>query len=151
MFVFRSLAQTLTVVLRPTKKVVVGTEVIREQGLRAQFTKGIFETDDNATAELLRKVMKKDGTIIEITEDERQAVEAAIKAESKTPLNQRGAVSAADLKGKSDKPQVAEKVTPMKCPLCDQEFKSRQNLDIHLVSHRASVQAIKEEAKPVSQ
>jgi hypothetical protein len=149
MFVFRSLTQSLTVVLRPTKKIVVGTEVIREPGLRAEFTKGIFETDDEQTAELLRKVMKKDQTIIEITEADRQAVEASIKAESNTPLNLRGPVTASSVKGTGSKPKVEEKVTPMKCPLCDEEFKSRQNLDIHLVSHRQSVQAVKEAEKSV--
>lgn len=148
MYVFNSWAQTLTVVLRPSRKLVVGAEIIREPGLSARFERGVFTTDDPEVAELLRKKIAKDLKVTEITSEDLRVFEVP-----KAAPNVRTAVSAQDLsKVTHEKPVVKEKTeaSPLECPVCQKAFTSKQNLNIHLVSHRQAVKDVGEQ-KPAVQ
>ena len=59
MFIFNSRFNTLRVVLRPSKRLIVGTQVVKEDGLAAVFERGLFITEDEETAQLLRDKIKK--------------------------------------------------------------------------------------------
>lgn len=136
MFIFNALYDTLTVILRPSKKMVVGAEVIREPGLKAEFVHGVFKTEDQEIADLLRKKIKGDRMVLEVTSEDQLAFERGTKA-----LNQRGPSSALDLKTDSEKARLVEKpVGELKCPICDSAHKTQAALNLHLVSHRSSVQ-----------
>lgn len=140
MFIFNSRFNTLTVVLRPVRRVIVGTQVVTEEGLVARFENGLFTTEDEDTAKLLREKIKKsrDGSnIIEITSEDELAF-----AKLKGPKNVREAVTAAEVsKVNPAQAKLAERSNaPIKCLICDKEFKDQRSLNIHLVSHRPDVQ-----------
>ena len=139
MYIFNSRCETLTVVLRPTRKVVVGAQVVVEPGLSARFERGIFTTEDEDTAIQLReKIAKsKDRSIVEIGDEEALAFERAAKV-----LNQREAMSAPSM-SKTLNPSLVEKEPAEKiiCPICDppKTFKSQKDLNLHLLGHRPGV------------
>lgn len=141
MFTFNSKIPTLTVVLKPSRRIMVGTQVVVEPGESARFSRGLFTTEDAAVAELLRAVIRKTkDNIVELTHEDELAFEKIQGA-----LNQRGPISAASL-GKSSlrsAPTVAETVDPrdLSCPICDppKQFKNQRSLNLHLVSHRPGV------------
>jgi len=136
MFFFNSRSDTLTVVLRPTRKVVVGTQVIVEEGIKARFEQGIFTTESEEVAQLLRDKIKKtnDRDIVEIGNEEETAFERAKKL-----LNQRAPSSAASM-SKTLNPSIVEREPAEKivCPICDpaREFKTQRDLNLHLMGHR---------------
>lgn len=138
MYVFSSRFRTLTVVLKPSRKIVVGTEIVREPGLSARFENGVFQTEDSETAELLRKKTKGDHNVVEITEADQAAF-----SHPKPALNERGTVSSVTLKAPetSKTVKIEEKTADagLTCPVCEKTFKTRQALDLHLVGHRAAV------------
>ena len=138
-FIFNSRYETLTVVLHPTKKLVVGGEVIKEEGLKARFTNGLFETEDPDIAERLRKKIKGDPNVVEITSEDQRAFAVGAKA-----LNQREAATALDMKGEKEKASLTEKVN-LVCPICDQRFTAKADYDVHMVSHRAALQKLNKE------
>lgn len=139
MYIFNSLTETLTVVLRPKKKLVVGSQVVVEDGLVARFDHGIFTTEDEEAAKLLREKISKthDRTIVEIGSEEERAFERAAKV-----MNTREAMSAPSM-SKTLNPSIAERAPAEKiiCPICDpeKEFKSQKDLNLHLLSHRPGV------------
>lgn len=140
MYVFNSRFNTLTVVLRPTRRVIVGTQVIKEDGISAHFERGIFTTEDEETAQLLRDKIKKtrDNSIVEIGSAEERAFQEAEKAK-----NIREAVTAAEVSKVAPGPKIAEASKPTTCPICDKVFKDQKSLNLHLVSHRPDVQITK--------
>jgi len=139
MYIFNSRLDTLTVVLRPTRKVVVGTQVIVEEGARARFVNGIFSTDEPEIAELLRQKIKKSGDreVVEIGSEEELAFKRAGALK-----NQREATTAPSL-SKTLNPSLAERALdePIICPICDPEkkFKTQKDLNLHLVGHRPGI------------
>jgi hypothetical protein len=143
MFIFNSRFNTLMVVLRPVRRTVIGTQVIKEEGLTVQFERGIFTTEDAEVAQLLRDKIKKshDTNIVEITSEDARAFEY-LKAGAK---NVRKAVTAAEISkvNPGQAPQMVEAGTALKCPICDKLFKNQKSLNIHLVSHRPDVQISK--------
>lgn len=145
MFIFNSLYDTLTVVLKPGRKLVVGAEVVREPGLRVEFKNGVFETEDADLAEALRAKIKGDKTVIEITSEDQRAFDRSVKA-----MNQRGPTTALDIKTDQEKVKIAEKAaTNLQCPICDEKFKTQQAYNLHMVGHRAQAKAAaKAEEKP---
>lgn len=140
MFVFNSRYNTLRVVLRPSKRLIVGTQVVKEDGACAVFERGIFTTDDPEIAQMLRdKIQKtKDVNIVEIGDVE----ERAFKLLKKGAKNSRNMVTAAEISKVNPQvaPTLAEKDQALKCPICDKTFKNQKGLNIHLVSHRPDVQ-----------
>lgn len=134
MFVFSSWYQTLTVVLRPSKKIMVGAQLVVEPGLSARFQRGMFTTDDPEVAELLRQKVKYDHRIVEVT------AEAAAFESPKAAPNQRGPATALDLKMDAKTKLEEKSLGELKCPICDKQFKTNQNLSIHMVTHRAPLQ-----------
>lgn len=145
MYIFNSRYNTLMVVLRPVKKIVVGTQVIKEDGLVARFDRGIFTTEDEETAKLLREKIKKtrDPNIVEIGDVEDRAF-ALLKKGSK---NVRTSVTAAEVSKTSPGAKIEEQGS-LKCLICDKVFKNQKSLNIHLISHRPDVQVAKAEEKP---
>lgn len=136
MFIFNSMYDTLTLVLKPGRKLVVGAEVVREPGVRVEFVNGLYQTEDEEIAKAIRAKIKNDRTIIEVTSEDQLAFERAAKA-----LNQRTATSALDVKG-PEKVVLAEK-QDLKCPICDEVLKTSQLLKVHMVNHRAQLEGIK--------
>ena len=142
MFIFNSRFNTLMVVLRPTKKLVIGTQVVTETGARAEFKNGIFTTEDAEIAQLLRDKIKTshDRDIVEIN-DEAQRAFVKLKKGGK---NVRTGITAADLKtpalASSIKVAEPESDKALTCLICDKVFKNQKSLNIHLVSHRPEVQ-----------
>lgn len=139
MFIFNSRLNTLRVTLRPSKRLIVGTQVVKEEGLTAVFERGIFTTEDADTAQLLRDKIKKtkDTGIIEIGAEDERAFNYLKKGK-----NVRTAVTAAEVSKVNPQQTVAmtEKDQALKCPICDKTFKNQKGLNIHLVSHRPDVQ-----------
>lgn len=138
MYIFNSRFDTLTVVLRPTRKVVIGTQVVVEEGLRARFEQGLFTTEDEETAELLRQKIKKsrDLNVVEISAEDRMAFERAAKLKNVRESTTAPALSRAFAAAPSKEP--AEKII---CPICDppKEFKTQKDLNLHLMEHRPGV------------
>jgi hypothetical protein len=140
MFIFNSRFDTLTVVLRPTKRLVIGTQVVKEDGLVAHFERGIFMTEDAETAQLLRDKLKKshDTNVVEITSEDELAF-----ARLKGGKNVRRAVTAAEISkvNPTQAPKMTEEAgTALKCPICDKVFKNQKSLNLHLTSNRPDVQ-----------
>lgn len=149
MFIFNSRYNTLTVVLRPVRRIVVGTQVVKEDGLSAHFDRGIFTTEDEETAQLLRDKIKKtrDPNVVEITSVDQRAF-SLLKKGSK---NIRHAVTAAEI-SKTNPAQAKlseqEPGTALNCVICEsmgvkKAFKNQKALNLHLISHRADVQVSK--------
>jgi hypothetical protein len=142
MFIFNSRINTLTVILRPSRRTVIGTEVVHEGSLKARFENGLFTTDDPEVAELLRKKVEltHDRGIVEIASEEELAFRKAQKA-----LNSRTAVTAAEtskaIAGPIKLEEKAEGSDTVKCPICDppKHFKNQKALNMHLLSHRPGV------------
>lgn len=141
MFIFNSRAHTLTVVLKPSKKIVVGTEVVREPGMKAEFQNGIFTTEDENVAAALRATIKRTGEreIVEITSEDLRQFSGRHAAK-----NIRQATSAAEsskaLNTSRITLQADEQEQAAQCPICDQKYKSQRDLNRHLISHRPGVQ-----------
>lgn len=148
MYIFNSRYNTLRVVLRPSKRLVVGTQVVKEDGLAAVFVNGIFTTEDEETANLLRGKIKQtnDRTIIEIGDIEERAFKLL-----KGKKNVRTAVTAAEVSKTNPGPaKLAEPEpgTALNCVICEsmgvkKAFKNQRALNLHLVSHRPDVQVSK--------
>ena len=69
-YVFNARCQALTVVLKPSSRTFVGTEMVKVPGIKAHFERGIFQTEDEETATLLRKVISsgKEREVVELTD-----------------------------------------------------------------------------------
>lgn len=144
MFIFNSRYNTLTIVLRPSRRTVIGTQVVKEDGLSAQFERGIFMTEDPEVAQLIRDKIKKsrDSNVVEITSEDERAFAIMKKGDK----NLRQAVTAVDVSkvNPGQSARLAEEPgTALKCVICDKLFKNQKALNIHLVSHRADVQLAK--------
>lgn len=148
MFIFNSRFNTLRVTLRPSKRLVIGTQVVKEDGLTAVFDHGIFTTEDEETAQLLREKIKKtnDHNIVEIGDVE----DRAFRLLKKKDKNVRNMVTAAEISKMDPKPapRVEERDQALKCPICDKVFTKQRGLNIHLVSHRPDVQVSHPEVSP---
>lgn len=144
MFYFTSRLYNLTVVLKPSTKTLIGGEVVRVPGAKAEFKGGLFYTEDENVAKMLRAV--KDPHVSEITEEDR----ASFKATARGPKAIRGPLTAEGARKPGDTPaSMAEMNKKRPCPICDEVFKTQQSLDIHLVGHRASVKpAVAMQEKP---
>jgi hypothetical protein len=143
MFYFNSRSETLTVVLTPSIKQVVGTQVILTPGKKARFVGGMFMTEDAEVAQLLRDAMKRSDArdIVEITAEDQRIFS------TKKAKNQRGPVTAlqsskAAAAGRLSVPEKADEAEQLTCPICDppKPFATRRALNMHLVSHRPGVQ-----------
>lgn len=154
MYIFNSRYNTLRVTLRPAKRLVVGTQVVKEDGLTAVFERGIFTTDDADTAQLLRDKIKKtnDPNIVEIGDVE----ERAFRLLKKGGPNVRKHVTAAEISKTNPGAKLTEQDpgTALNCVICEamgvkKAFKNQRALNLHLVSHRPDVQVTKplDEAK----
>lgn len=142
MFIFNSMYDTLTLVLKPGRKLVVGAEVVREPGVRVEFVNGLYQTEDEEIAKAIRAKIKNDRTVIEVTSEDQRAFEQQVKAP-----NQRTATSALDVKTGPEKVTLTEK-QDLKCPICDEVLKTSQLLKVHMVNHRAQLEGLKgKEAK----
>jgi len=150
MFYFASRLFNLTVVLKPATKTIIGGEIVKNPGINAAFKSGIFTTEDEGIAKMLRAV--KDPNVTEITAEDR----AAFYAKTRGPKSVRGPMTAQAVK-KGDTLQMAEQSKKeFPCVICGTKLKSQQGLDLHLVGHRASSQgaekaAIQEKEKPAEQ
>jgi hypothetical protein len=138
-YIFNSRVSTLTVVLKPSMRSFVGTEVVKVPGLKAHFERGLFKTEDEEIATRLRKLIAsgQEREVVELTNlDE-------LFYKTKKQQNQRKAIPAVEDSKGLNATVVAEKTPEAgnpKCPICDKEFKSQKALNMHLVSHRPGVQ-----------
>jgi len=144
MYTFNSRVSTLTVVLKPSSRTFIGTELVKLPGLKAKFERGLFQTENEELATALRKLIAsgKEREVVELTNLEE------LFYKSKKALNQRTAISAAaDSKGLNPTVLAEKKVEVegFDCVICEKKFKTQKALNMHLVSHRPGVQV---EEKP---
>lgn len=142
MYTFNSRTQTLTVVLKPSIRQIVGAEVVKTNSLVARFERGIFQTEDDEVAKLLRDIVKRtnDHTIVEIDSEAKRAFEIA-----KNKLNTRDPLTAADTSEKGV--SLKEDTSELTCPICEKKFRGIKNYQLHLINHRPGM-APKAEEKP---
>lgn len=136
-YIFNSRVQTLTIALKPSSRVFVGAEVIRTPGLKARFERGLFKTEDEEAATLLRKLIEsgQEKEVVELTNLD------DLFYKSKKARNQRSAVTASE-DSKALNPTVVREKDPekaIKCVICGKEFKNQRDLNMHLVAHRPGV------------
>ena len=137
-YVFNARCQALTVVLKPSSRTFVGTEMVKVPGIKAHFERGIFQTEDEETATLLRKVISsgKEREVVELTDLD------DLFYKPKKSRNQRGPIPAAEDSKALNTTVVAEKPAEQgfDCVICEKKFKNQKTLNMHLVSHRPGVQ-----------
>jgi hypothetical protein len=147
MYIFNSRINTLTIILRPSRRTVVGSEVISEPSIKARFENGLFMTEDPEVAELIRKkvALTHDSGVVEITSEEELAFER-----SKKVLNSRVAITAAEtskaVAGGVTRLEEKTATDLVKCPICDKAFKNQKALNMHLLSHRPGIKASADKA-----
>lgn len=138
MFTFNSRCQALTVVLKPSSRTFVGTELVKVPGIKAHFERGLFQTEDEETATLLRKLITsgREREVIEITNLD------DLFYKPKKARNQRAPISAVEDSKALNPTVVAEKAAEQgfDCVICEKKFKNQKALNMHLVSHRPGVQ-----------
>lgn len=138
-YIFNSRVQTLTVVLKPSSRTFVGTEMVKAPGLKAHFERGLFKTEDEDIAARLRKLIAsgQEKEVVELTNlDE-------LFYKTKKQQNQRKAISAVEDSKGLNATVVAEKKVEadgFDCVICEKKFKTQKALNMHLVSHRPGVQ-----------
>jgi len=148
MYTFNARCQALTVVLKPSSRTFVGTEMVKTPGLRAHFERGLFQTEDEETATRLRKLIAsgQEREVVELTNlDE-------LFYKVKGHKNQRGPIAAVEDSKGMNATKVEEK-TPEQgfdCVICEKKFKNQKALNMHLVSHRPGVQVEVTEKAPTS-
>ena len=145
-YFFNSRPQTLTVVLKPAVRTFIGTQMVKQPGLKAIFTNHVWETDDAEAAELLRSFIEKgkEREVVELTNlDE-------LVYKPKKSQNIRRALTADETgktMGGTNLKEKAAAAENLKCIICDKEFKNQKALNMHLVSHRPGVQVAEPEAE----
>jgi hypothetical protein len=149
MYIFNSRCQALTVVLKPSSRTFIGTELVKNPGLKAHFERGLFKTEDEEIATRLRKLIAsgQEREVVELTNlDE-------LFYKTKKQQNQRKSISAAEDSKGLNAAVVAEKTVEAEgfdCVICEKKFKTQKALNMHLVNHRPGVQ-VEETAKATEQ
>jgi len=137
MYTFNARCQALTVVLKPSSRTFVGTELVKLPGVKAHFERGLFQTEDEETATLLRKVITsgKEREVVELPDPD------DLFYTPKKARNQRTPISAAESSKALNPTVIAEKpAASFDCVICEKKFKNQKDLNLHLVSHRPGVQ-----------
>lgn len=148
-YIFNSRVLTLTIVLKPSSRMMTGTQVVKIPGLSAHFVNGLWQTENEEAAGLLRNLIQKGqaGEVIELTN-----IDELVYQPKKT-LNRRQAIAASETSKGLNPTAVAEKPAESEsfdCVICQKKFKTQKALNMHLVSHRPGVQ-IEQPVAPVAE
>ena len=143
LYYFASLRGSLVVQLIPDKVQVIGTEIVRQPGVLAEFTNGLWSTDDADLAERMRKIIERDQSIVEITRDDIEL----FRVNPNKPKNVRDVITQQTLR---ERPKVVMETVAntgdLVCDICGRTFKNRGGLESHKLTHRDTVAgAVKQE------
>ena len=136
-YVFKSPFIRLSVHLKPHEERVVGGLLVITPATMAHFEGGIYKTDDEEIAALIRKCPSfKLGQIVELSHEMQEMLEPP----EKPARTFRGPISTATLKGEAGVPDEPKKgISICDYPGCGKEFAedlTGNKLRAHKVTHR---------------